>query len=405
MESKMYSRDLGYLTEYEVYDYLDGPLFMCYQNELGHLFLSRIVKRDFDSEKWLFLPVSQIRFFTVRSGGINVKEAFKQSETGYCYLVEIPMNEHPIKELEKLVAADIPDAYLPPSDFMMNLPTQTLPLLSDSIQARSIQSKRVLLNFHLNYPNNLRTEAPIDNFGKILISTQEVMNALGQAKRERATKRGYIPRDITARNSFLLSELGGGSFEFELASEEFVNLLDESELTDSVDELAQLIQIGTDADKLKDRLSTLKIRVASKYHDFLESIAEKSTSTIVKWASPVQGKSGEARISKLHAQIAAESIAKISEETIKEFEIIGQLVGANSDQKTFEIKSGNEKYSGKVEQSQINILSGAVIDETYKALIRKKDTIKVMTGDETTEYLLIGINKVSLDFDIASNDN
>jgi hypothetical protein len=206
-----------------------------------------------------------------------------------------------------------------------------------------------------------------------------------------------MSQNIISHNEMLLSGIGAGSFELELASSSFVNLLDEADVIESVSEMVNLIQIGTDGDELKKRLSELKVRAASKYLAFLNSISTSVSSTEIRWASPVADKFGEAKITKINAQIAAESIKKLEEEKISDFEVIGQLVGASLPQSEFQIETKEKKYIGKVDSSLISILSGAVINNTYKALIQEKRSLKIMTGEEETTYNLLSLTPAILE--------
>jgi len=384
-------KELGQLIQYEVYDYYDEPLFLAYRDELGHFYFARIVNEDTESNEWIFVAVSQNRFNMIRSGGLDINSAFSQAELGYCYHIGFKFGSQTPFFEGKINCESIPQSFLPHQGITLNLKTETLPKLSEQISERAIQTKRVLVNLHLEFPNNLRTEAPISKLGEILIATQDLLNAIGQAQKERATTRGVVPQNILSTNEMLLSGIGAGSFELELASATLSNLLDEAAIADSINEMVKLIQIGTDGEKLKNRLSQLKIRVASKYLGFLTSISNEVISTEVKWASPLPGKFGKAEITKLNAQIAADSIKRIEENKFNDIEVIGQLVGASLSQHDFEIIASEKKYYGKVDTSVIDILSGAILGNTYQAVIREKHNLKVITGDEETIYFLISL--------------
>lgn len=88
--------DLGELDYIEVYSYHNGPkLFSC-SDTSGNIYFALWVDEETDYDLWLYVLISQKRFREIRSGGIDLRNAFKDAEDKFVFEVKIYFNDFDI---------------------------------------------------------------------------------------------------------------------------------------------------------------------------------------------------------------------------------------------------------------------------------------------------------------------
>ena len=387
---------LGSLELIEVYEFYDKPLLVLACNELDHRYLGVLIEDTLDRENWYFVGLSERRLHHVRSGFIDLYTAFADPESGQIFNVSVPGDQQVLATISSIDRQDIDVQILPEKGEVLELQTVTIPRLSEDLVRKAMQAKRIYLRLRFEFENQLRTEAPAKYLGEVLCSVQDLMNAIGQSIKEIATERGIIPRNIIQNNEFAVSTFGGGSFEVELASLQLVDLLDQADIARSVEELSALIEIGSDADRLREKLQELKVRVSANYLKFLQAIVKNTRETEIAWATPIERKHGLVKISSLTAKVAATVIQMGEIQEPDQFSVIGSLVGANLRSKTYEIiVSDQEKYGGKIPEDFVNGIRGAVLGQTYVATIKRIRTIHPSTGKEELHHELLSLKTVN----------
>ncbi len=390
MEQKISNHTLGKLNLFEVYEFYDKPVLFTCRNELNHLFLSVLVEENVDEGTWLYVPLSERRFSQIRSGGIDLHDAFAESETGFVYVVKSLVTTDEFTEIINIPTSNLTDESLPKKGENLQIKTETYPRLDVPTRIKAEQSKRIVLRLSFEFQNVYRTEAPAKFLGEVLRTVQDAINSIGQAKKEDATTRGAIPRNILFNNELLVQGMGAGSFELELVSANHVNLLDEADIEDAIEELVQLINIGSNADPLKEKLLTLKLRVAGNYLEFLQSISKNTQNIKMEWASPRVTRGGNGAISSLTAKSAISIIQLGAEDEVSYKDVIGSLEGGSLRNKTFEFEvSDKEKFTGKVSNEAMKQVEGAILGNSYKASLRVIQTLKPMTGEVEIKYELL----------------
>ena len=78
---------LGKLEPIEVYEFYDQPLLFSCRNASGSIFLAVSIDENDDFETWLYVSMSPNRFRNVRSGAIDLHDAFADAEDGIVYEV------------------------------------------------------------------------------------------------------------------------------------------------------------------------------------------------------------------------------------------------------------------------------------------------------------------------------
>ena len=107
---------LGKLKHVETYVYYDEPVLYCCQNAAGHLYLVVAAAANEQGEIWLFTGVSDTRLARIRSGAIDLHDAFADPENGSLLQVTDPYDENTELEIVPVRPNQIPQDMLPMQD-------------------------------------------------------------------------------------------------------------------------------------------------------------------------------------------------------------------------------------------------------------------------------------------------
>lgn len=382
---------LGKLELIEVYEFYDQPILFSCRNASDAIFMGVFADEDDNFETWLYVGVSPQRFKQIRSGAIDLHDAFSEVEDGIIFQIKVPHNEQ-IPESMPISATQIPDDMLPLPGEFINLETPTLPELDEDIERKSRQIRQEILSLALNFDGGYKTEAPANALSKILGSLQDTIDAVGESRTEGSNVRGPIPQNIISNMQMSVTGIGPGSFKLELASAELTNAFGESECGDALQELVNLLKIGSNPEELKEHLIRLKSRVAHRYVSLLESFTGAVTEAKIVWASPKEGRGDSAYLPAAVARDTIEIIEQFKGLFESDLNVEGTLIGVFTDNKTFgiEAQDGNT-YKGKILDEAFNAASSATISKRYAATIREVTSIQPVTEERKTEYYLVDL--------------
>lgn len=361
----------------------DNPALLSCKDSTGHLYLITIGQND-QHKTWLRVGISNERFNLIRSGGIDLRNAFTEAENDLLFQVSIPHDEPTQFPLEVIQTNQIAEEMLPLPGERLGLKTDTLPALR-SPQEIASSSVRDFIKFTFNYPGVFRTEAPIESLGKILTRLQQVINRIGTKCVDSTAKK--IPEDIKSRMGISLLEVGAGSFEIQLASTEYVGILKESDLGNTINEFVKILNSGGNQEQLKPLMERFGPKVAKDYTEFLKPLSESVIDTRITWTSPHPDRGGTAQLSQSQMIKAIDILEKIQEETSQTIRIHGTLVGISLKDKTFQIETTDENFFDK------KYFKGKITDEAFETEIVKNATVSKPYTAEIQGYAEIGGTK------------
>lgn len=130
---------LGKLELIEVYEFYDQPILFSCRNASDTIFLGVFAAEDDNFETWLYVGVSPQRFNQIRSGAIDLHDAFSEVEDGVIFQIQIPHNNGQMPVSTSVSASQISDDMLPLPGECINLETPTLPELDENIERKSLQ--------------------------------------------------------------------------------------------------------------------------------------------------------------------------------------------------------------------------------------------------------------------------
>ena len=156
-------KQFGKLDIVEVYEFYDKPLLFSCKSATEQIYLAVLVDEDIEAEKWFYAPMSKTRFEHVRSGAIDLHDAFAEAENEIIYEVVIPYDLTGGVSFNAVPSNTLSVNDLPTKGERLDLRTQTLSESSspEVLKSRAEQSRREQIALRLNLQNESRTEAPI----------------------------------------------------------------------------------------------------------------------------------------------------------------------------------------------------------------------------------------------------
>ena len=381
--------ELGKLEIVEVYEYYDQPVLYSCKNASGHFYLVVAAAEDAKFLTWLCVAVSTERLNLIRSGTIDLHDAFADSENPYAIQVRVPYEEHASIQTDFVQSNQIPEDMLPTPGERLDFETDIFPVLSDAKEIAKSRRQEIL-NLTLNLTTSSKTQAPITILSNIFGKLQSVINTIGMTflKSERITQ------DVKRKMQLSLSDVGMGSFVIQVASTEITQLDSHgySYCGRAIEEFLKLLKAGDDYEQLKELLRP-KSKVAKNYTDFLKSLNGSVTDTEFEWVSPNPNQGGTAYLSASKMQEAIKVLEKSHEENLSTFTTTGTLIGAVLRSKIFEIKTEKKNYKGHITDEAFETVRNATLNQEYTAEIQEITERSETTSEITkTKYLLLSLS-------------
>ena len=115
---------LGRLEIIETYTYYDQPVLFSCKNAAGHLYLVVAADENDQYETWLYAGVSPERLNHIRSGAIDLHDAFADPEDGFLFQVIVPYDNQSPLQIEPVQSNQISKDMLPMPGERLDLKTK-----------------------------------------------------------------------------------------------------------------------------------------------------------------------------------------------------------------------------------------------------------------------------------------
>ena len=389
--------ELGKLEIVEVYDYFNVPILFSCRNSVSHLYIVIFADHSPEYETWLYVEVSLMRLNLIRSGVVDLHDAFSKPEMGRLLKVMIPHGNSAEFNSEYVTPDQLHSDVFPPGNEYLNLGDTPLFSETNLVEIAKLSGREIVgLNF--NSIEEYNSEAPILPLGETLTSLQNVINTIGMVK----SQSKQINEEI--RNSMQLSILAiqPGSFDIKLAfkKENKIPIGDTHSIRrETISEFLNLVRSKDRESDLKDILKRLQSRVAKEYKKFLTSLSESGADITFSWASPKSDEQKTVSLSKNEIPKLIESLRLFQSERGKSFTVLGELIGLSLSRKRFEIKTENKTYKGFILKDADSSIKNATISRGYKAKIEEILNKSEATDEIVkTEYLLLKLELIDYQY-------
>lgn len=119
--------ELGELEIVEVYEYYDQPVLYSCKNAAGHLYLVVAADENDKYVTWLCVAVSTERLNLVRSGKIDLHDAFASPENPYAIQVRVPYDKDASHQIDFTQSNQISEDMFPIPGECLDLESETSP--------------------------------------------------------------------------------------------------------------------------------------------------------------------------------------------------------------------------------------------------------------------------------------
>lgn len=116
---------LGKLEMVEIYEYHDKPLLFACRNASHTHYLVVQEGIHADSETWLYVSLSQERFQQIRTGIIDLHDAFAHPEDDFVFFVRL-FYSHRSSQITMLNSSDLTNDQLPDKGEFLNIESSGL---------------------------------------------------------------------------------------------------------------------------------------------------------------------------------------------------------------------------------------------------------------------------------------
>ena len=389
--------ELGELEIVEIYDYFNVPILFSCRNSVSHLYIVIFADHSPEYETWLYAEVSLTRLNLIRSGVVDLHDAFSKPEMGRLLKAMIPHGNSAEFNSEYVTPDQLHSDVFPPVNEYLNL--GDTPLVSETNLVEIAKSSgREIVGLNFNSIEEYSSEAPILPLGKILTRLQNVINTIGMIRSESKQRNKEI------RNSMQLSILTiqPGSFNIKLAfkKENTSPIKDIPSIQeDTISEFLNLLRSKDSGSDLKGILKRLQSKVGEEYKKLLTSLSESGADITFSWASPKSDEQETVSLSKNEIPKLIESLRLFQSERGKSFTVLGELIGLSLSRKRFEIKTENKTYKGFILKDADSSIKNATVSRRYKGQIKEILNKSKATGEIVkTEYLLLKLEAIDYQY-------
>ncbi|WP_077356114.1 DUF6575 domain-containing protein [Virgibacillus halodenitrificans] len=379
---------LGSIYILEEIIYYDKPLTFTCKNDIGNQFIASCIELD-QEEQWLFLPLSKARLIQVLRGSITAYDAFKHSEMGFLWKVYIQSNNYSSGKAQIIHASELKEDDLPDKDVVYDLYGEDTFSIKSNERERivndSVNERREFLDISLEMKESHVHEVEAAFLGKVLESTQNIINVIAHKK----GVNGKVPKYIKEENKLIYSGDYAASFGFRLKSNNLANILNESDLQDNLATFMNLLESKSNTKEITGILKDLNPSVIHYYKHFLNLLKSEDVSVKTYCAFPNE-KYRDINISIEDIKRSLKALDSEIKEFNKEGTFQGRIVAIDTTTKTFKfISDENETISGIIGENVNTDEYRLPKDARVKLNIRIK--LNDFTGQENIDYELVDL--------------
>lgn len=136
---------LGILRIIEIYEFYNKPVLFACQNNTGHIYLVVWIDEKDDRDIWLYTPISSDRFECIRSGEIDLHDAFVEPEDGITLEVTVYKEPSHLAKIRLIPAEELDESWVPLSGDYLDIPDSLPSVLWENVDQRNISRQVELI--------------------------------------------------------------------------------------------------------------------------------------------------------------------------------------------------------------------------------------------------------------------
>ncbi|AZR72481.1 hypothetical protein BBF96_03250 [Anoxybacter fermentans] len=380
---------IGKLKILEIYEYYDGPrLFSC-ESISGQKYLAVWIDFDEDSERWLYVPVSNHRLSSVKRGLISLYEAFNCPEDGWLWDVKTFFHDQS-NIVTQITPNQLSKEDLPDEDAFLNIQDKTLPDLSEDPCVFATRTRRDVIDLSLTGDSVHLNEIDTGVLGAILLNLQTLIHSLAYKS---GGIRGRIPKNIKEATILKTVAVFEGSFGVRLVSKHSANLFNKTPVSEPLEKLMNLLSAKGDREKLSSLMKSLSLKSKIKFRQLLKALKDGNTEIKTIWGSPdLKSNAVSLTIEDINKALEVFELDEKEMTEINSYQ--GKLVGINMNKYSFEfITVDEERIVGELSEDlyknvfEVPMFAEVKIKEIYE--------FNYVTQEEKITSILLEVNEIS----------
>ncbi|MEW9122033.1 MAG: DUF6575 domain-containing protein [Thermotaleaceae bacterium] len=340
---ELFTTPLGEMKIVEHYLFYDRPFIFLCEDKVSNKFVVHLVDDDERSEKWFFVPTSNLRVEAVRTGRISLRDSIINAETGVIWEVTTPFDGSEgsalIRNCSSLTETDLPGP-----NAVLSLPDNRLPKKNIDAKKEADQLYRDVLFLYLNDGEHSQL-INADHLGLILLRSQGLLHSLIDTD---GSSKGRISKSTKEKATMYYAGDFAASVGIKLEAKS--NELFDSPIQSALELFIDLLDASTDKELLINLLSNVQKRSIARYRFLLQSLLQANVSIKAEWGSPKKGiKVASLTLDQINHAIDIMDLE--GEDVTQKIKLVGDLVGLLTDNEkkryTFEfINMDGERYKG-----------------------------------------------------------
>jgi hypothetical protein len=383
-----------YLGAVEIEDQLvhyDGPQLFTIRSENGGRYLGFWASETDAGSVFWYSAIADHCYRKLLRGEIEVRSVFTEANVvleAHCSAVGSCYTSADWKQ-----ASDLDPEALPELGYCLEASPQDTTLSVGFVETAHILAARVgrvVARLIFDFGEGIH-EGPARAIASAILNIQRAIDAIAHSKVGDPKERGAIPAAITENTRLLLHPIRAGSLGIELIAAHGGNILNESEVGQSVDILLDLFQAGYEQEKLKERFSPLTARAAKAYRYLFQSFADSGANLSVEIGLPHAAAERWAFLNKNDILEVVKAMQVIEKSKRTELKFNARLVGYNCDTRSFQLDrlEDDETFKGKASGQAVDSARCATLSKDYMVRILENVDYDSVTGEPTSRYELI----------------
>lgn len=379
--------EISNLTPWEIFDVYDGPRFYSCKSKVGQIYLVYWVEEVEDSDQWLYIKVSQDRYYSLVKGRISIRACYEFPEEGFAYLVSVRgRNDFSIVPtfVEQFDSDWLPDEneYLELDSRSTLLPTKLL-----DVQQAAVAGSRQVLDLAFETHTN-SYEMAAETLGKILTSTQNYLYASACPKDVDVRR---IAESVKDANKMMVTGLFASSFGVRLQSNNG-DLFGESSHSQNLEQFIDILSSLNKPSEMILRIKSVNLLARSRFRIMLKDLVSGGLSIKAEWSDPFGGFGS----SYLGLESLKSSLCLLDGGGSPDTDTVSynrvRLVGVDVENDFFAIVTDSgELLKGKLDRSLDSYQFS--VPSIVNVTIEETCTINPVTDKERWSYILISVSE------------
>jgi hypothetical protein len=374
--------ELGELHLDETLLFYDTPVLFTCRDRLNHAYLAVAIDQDDSSEVFLYLPISEDRLTSLRTGWVSLNNVMEKPEADDAYVVRVGMGGVP-DSVQRIRATEIDDAWYPTGVLTLDEAVDTAyPFSASWLRGAAERQQRPLTAFEFDIPEMRRTEAPLGEIAAVMNELQELTTRL-------TVPDSNTLLDVQGQSELGFVQLQAASFVLIVAPYQPNTLFQLP--TSPMNRIAGLFDSAASSDEsFAIAVANMPMRTATHMRNFLESISDMDAAVIMLNATPGE----EVRTASLGRERIRAGIDVLRARRDLEpaqYVVTGHLLALNHVKGTFLLQADRpvgrarrpKRYSGKFDGQLLAELDGFESGKSplYRCTLIEEKDVSVFVGE------------------------